>query len=121
MPRQVDFGDDVDVALGGVLDEVAKLVLGVETAVANGVVQIPIMPDDRAIAIRANLRQFWIFLDFDAPTLVFTEVEMELVHVVHGHHIQVNLHRVQRDEVAAGVEVHSAIGEVRKVADSAAR
>ena len=70
------------------------------------------MPDDRAVTVGTNLRQFRVFLDFDAPALVVAEVEMELVHIVHGQHVDVNLHRIQRDEMAAGIEMHATIGKV---------
>ena len=79
-------------SLGGILDEVTEFVLGVVATVVDGVVKIPIVPNDRATAICANLGQFRVFLDFDAPTLVLAEVEMELVHIMQCHHIQVYLH-----------------------------
>ena len=112
MARQINFGDDVDVTLGGVLDEVAEFVLGIETTMTDGIVEVPVMPDDRAVSVGANLSQFRVFLDFDAPALVVAQVEMELVHIVHGQHVDIDFHRVQGDKMTAWVEVHSAIGEV---------
>ena len=79
------------------------------------------MSDDRAITISTNLCQFRVFLDFDTPALVVAEVEVELVHVVHGQHVDVNLHRVQRDEVAAGVKVHATVTEGGLVSYCSAR
>ena len=79
---QVDFRDDVDMTLGGILDEVAELVLGIKATMADGVVDLSVMPDDSTVAVGANLSQFRVLLDFDAPALVLTEVEVELVHVV---------------------------------------
>ena len=73
MTRQIDFGDNVDVTLGSILDEVAELVLGIETAMTDGVVEVPVMPDDRAVTVGTNLSQFRVFLDFDAPALVVAE------------------------------------------------
>ena len=79
------------------------------------------MPDDRTITVGTNLCQFWILLDFDAPALVVAEVEMELVHVVHDQHVNVNLHRIQRDEMAARIEMHATVGEVGPVSYCSAR
>ena len=118
--RQIDFRNDVDVTLGGILDEVAELVLGIETTMTDGVVEVAIMPNDGTVTVGTNFSQFGILLDFDAPALVVAEVEMELVHVVHGQHVNVNLHRVQRDKMTTGVEVHATIGEIGPIADSAA-
>ena len=120
MPRQVDFGDDVDVALSGILDEVTKLFLGVETTVADSVIIPAVSTEDGSVAIGSNLGQFGILLDFDAPALVFRQVNVELVHVVQSHHVQINLHRVQVHIVAAHIEEHTTIGEFRPVADGAA-
>ena len=121
MARQVDFGDDVDMTLSSILDEVAEFVLGVEASVTDGIVYVAVMPEDRTITIRTYLSQLRVFLDFDAPALVFAEVEVELVHVVQGHHVEVNLHRIQVHEMAARVEVHAAIGEVGIVSYCSAR
>ena len=112
MARQIDFRNDVDVTLGSILNEVAELVLGIETAMTDVVVEVPVMPDDRSVTVGTNLSQFRVFLDFDAPALVVAEVEMELVHIVHGQHVDIDFHRVQGDKMTTGVEVNATIGEV---------
>ena len=64
MPGHVNLGDDRDVPISGVFDDVANLVLCVEAAV-------PFAVAHRLIAIGADLGEFRIFLDLDAPPLVF--------------------------------------------------
>ena len=71
MARQVDLGNDVDVPLSSILDQVANLVLGIEAAVSDGVVEVAVMSDDRPVAIGTNRCQLRVFFDFDTPALVF--------------------------------------------------
>ena len=78
------------------------------------------MPNDGTVTVGTNFSQFGILLDFDAPALVVAEVEVELVHVVHGQHVNVNLHRIQRDEMATRIEVHATISEVGPITDGTA-
>jgi hypothetical protein len=67
----VDFGDDVDVACGGVGNDVADLFLGVEAAVAFAVVGVAVSVGRGGFAPGADFGEFGVFLDFDAPALVF--------------------------------------------------
>ncbi len=46
---------------------------------------------------------------------------MELVDIVHRHHVEIAFHGIERDEMAAHVEVHAAVGEHREVCDFAGR
>ena len=111
----VDFGNHRDVAFGCVAHDVATLLLRVETAVANAVVDGCVAAHNRACAPTANRGQLRVFFHFKAPALVVGEVPVELVHAVQGDEVDVFLHEVDGEEVARAVEVHAAIGKARLV------
>ena len=85
--REVDFGDDFDVAQGGVLDQRAHFVLRVITAVLLR----PFAVDGRhgriAAAETADFGQLGVRLDLDAPPVVVGQVEVEFVDVVVGKQV----------------------------------
>ena len=81
---QVDFRDDVNMTLSGILYKVAELLLGIKATIADGVINPTVATDNGAVAISTHLGKFRVFLDFDTPTLVLAEMEMKLVHVVQG-------------------------------------
>ena len=116
--RQVDLRDNVHMALSGILHKVAELFLSIEPAVPDGVIKSAVATDDGAVTIGANLSQLRVFLDLDAPALVFRQMEMELVHVMQCQHIDVNLHRVDVHEMEAGIEVHDTVSKTRIISNT---
>ena len=42
---------------------------------------------------------------------------MELVDIVHRHHVEIAFHGIERDEMAGHVEMHAAVGKHREVCD----
>lgn len=90
VPGDVDLGDDRDVPLGGVRDDLADVVLGVETAVRLLVPERgrPVAPL-RTGAPGADLGEPGVALDLDAPALVVGEVEVEDVELVGGEEVEV--------------------------------
>ena len=67
---QVDFGNDGDVALAGVVHHLADVALRIEALVRAAVIFARVVTNDRFGAVAAHLRQTRVFLDFDAPSLV---------------------------------------------------
>ena len=91
------FGDNLHAPHGGVGNHFLNLLLRVETAEALFVLACP----------RAHFREAGIFLDFEAPARVVDEVELEFVHLIHRHHVDVFLHKVFVVKIACHVEHHA--------------
>ena len=103
--RELDFGDNLHAPHGGVGNHLLDFLLRVETAEALFVLACP----------RAHFREAGIFLDFEPPARVVDEVELELVHLIHRHHVDVFLHKVFVVEIACHVEHHAAPRVVGRV------
>ena len=111
MSGHVDLGNHRDEAVGGIGHDLAYLVLRVVSAIALVVVEAGVAPHHRALAPGAHLGEPWVFLDFHTPSLVVGDMEMEGIHVVQRQHVDILLHEVDTEEVAAHVEVHPTIGK----------
>ena len=70
MAGDFQFGDDGDEAVGSVFHDVLHFFLGIEAAVF-GTFAVD--------AFRTDFGQFRVFLDFNAPALVFGEVPVQTV------------------------------------------
>ena len=66
----------------------------------------------------AHLGEAWIFLYFEAPTGVVDEVELQLVHLIHSHHVDVVLHKFLVEEIASHIEHHASPRAVGGIADA---
>ena len=100
MTRHVDLRYYGDVALLGIGHNVACLLLGIESAMRRLVVQVGIGAEDRTRALRSDLRQSGIALDFDTPALIVRQMPVEGVHVVKYHQIDELLDEVNAPEMA---------------------
>ena len=106
MPGQFDFGNDLDVTLGGVGDDVPNLVFRVKPTV------------DRSIGLCAPgpfSGQFGIGIDFYAPTLVFREVPMQHIHFVKGQQVDGALDKIGLHEVPATIQKQAAVRKPRSI------
>ena len=121
MSRQVDFGNDGDETLAGVLHDFARLLLRVEALMGLAVILARVVSYDRLGAVCAHGGEFRVFLDFDAPALVVGQVPVEAVDVVQREHVDEALHGVEGHEMARHVEVRTAIGEARRICHLAGR
>ena len=117
MARQVDFGNHRDTPVGGIFHHVADLVLRIETAVGRTVIGSPLLADHGGLADAAHGGQLRIALDLDAPALIVGQVPVQRIELVYGHHVDIPLHFVHREEVARHVEVHAPVCEPRRVGD----
>ena len=117
MARQVDFGNHRNTPVGGIFHHVADLVLRIETAVGRTVIGSPLLADHGGLADAAHGGQLRIALDLDAPALIVGQVPVQRIELVYGHHVDIPLHFVHREEVARHVEVHAAVCEPRRVGD----
>ena len=100
MAGHVDFGDHGDVALLSVLHNLARLLLGVETAVGNAVVEVGVSAKDGTRTLRTDGGELGIFLNLYAPTLIVGQMPVEDVHVVHSQQVDELLDEAHTPEVA---------------------
>ena len=113
----VDLRDDADAALGGVADDVADLVLGVEEGAVFAACAVE--PHRRpAVRVRlargAGLGQLRIAVDLEPPAVAVGEVPVEDVELVLVHEVERLLDVVDVEEVAAYVQHVAAPGEARR-------
>ena len=119
----VDLGNHLDVAFGGVGDDVFQLSTRVEVGAVGTIrpVSAVLHGGDVGVGRHGTDRgQPRIFFHFPTPTLVFGEVEVELVEFVHRHEVEHAFDLVDAEKVAGHVEHEAAIGEARAVGDSQA-
>ena len=106
--RKVDFRNHGDVALGCIIHDVLDFLLCIETAIGRTVT---------LEAIAADGSQLRIFLDFDTPALVLSEVEVHGVYLEHRHDVELLLHIFYGDEVTAWIEMEATVAEARRILD----
>ena len=115
----VDFGDDGDVPLGRVGDDLAEVVLGVVAAVRQAV-EHAVHAGDREDGFappRADLGEPRVALDLDPPALVVGEVQVQDVELVRGQQVDEAQHVVLGHEVPGDVE-HAAPRQPKRGASS---
>ncbi len=124
VPRQFYFRDDRNVPLGGVAHYLAHFVLGVITAVALAVELVrlvAVVTHEGFLSPGGNFLEFGIFFDLDAPALVFGEVPVEAVELVHGQQVDVALDELHRKKMPPYIQVHAAVRKSRRVLDKHGR
>ncbi len=124
MSRKVNFRDHVNSPFCGVYDDLAQLLLRVVASVESSrrVSAGTVRPEKLlALAPRPDFREERIFPYLDSPTLVIRQVPVELVHLVHRHHVDVPLQLIDAEEMPRAVKVHAPVGEPRPVPDNHVR
>ena len=84
--------------------------IGAVTLSARNIFRVP-----RELAHSSYTGQFRIFLDLNAPSLVFGQMPVEFVHLVIRHHVQYALDFIHREEMTAYIEHISTVLELRCV------
>ena len=110
--REFDFGNDLDVALGCVGDDVADLLFGVKPAVPAAV---------RLRPPCTLLGQFRIGINFNAPPLIFRQVPMQHAHFVQGKQVNRALDKFWFHEMPATIQQQSSVGKPRRISQLSAR
>ena len=118
MAGHVDLRQHLDVALGGIGDDVGDLLLAVVAAVGTrqsaGRIEAGIAAGDAAAA---HFGQARVLLDFDAPALVVGQVPVEEVELVQRHRVEHALDLVHAVEVPGRIEHVAAPAKARRVLD----
>ena len=107
--------------LGGIVDDVLHLLLGVIGLVGHVVIHTGEETLDFASAVGAPGRELGVALELDAPALVVGEVPVKHVHLVQCQPVDVFLDIGHREEVAHHVEQHAAVAEAGSVVDAPGR
>ena len=68
-----------------------------------------------------NLRQAGIFLDLQTPSGIINQMKLQFVQLIHGHHVNVFLHKLLIKEIACHIEHHSSPGTFRRIKDRHSR
>lgn len=86
VPGHLDFGNHLDMALCGVADDLADLLLRVEPAVGLAVVNalfvLVVASDERFRTPGPDLGEQRIFFDLDPPALIVGQMPVEFVDLV---------------------------------------
>ena len=115
MAGHIDFGNDGDVPVGSILHNFTHLVLCIESAVPHIFVQSRVASDDRPVSPCSHLSEQRILVDLHTPSLVFSKMPVEGVHVVQHHHIDILFDEIDIEEMTAHIEVHATVGETGAV------
>ena len=118
--RHIYLGNDLNVLCSGIRHDFFQILTSIEIGTILLVRPVSTMLHWRHIGVgshRTHLREFGIFLHLPTPTLVFGQVEMELVELVNRHHIEHLLHLLHTEEVARHIEHKTAIRESGFVGD----
>ena len=112
MTWHLDLRDDRHKAILSIADDLTDLILRIEATIAAAITfDTP----------STDLSKAGILLDLNTPALVLSEVPMELIDLEHGDDIDVLLHLVYREEVAAYIDHHTAILESRLIRNTNGR
>ena len=120
VPGQIYLGDYLYVAHGGVLDQLAHLLLRIVSAVTLVPASVTRRHGRVAAAESSDFGQLGMRLYLDAPCLVVRQMQVQFVDLVVRQIIDETFHFIELHPRAAHVEHESAIGETRLV-DHAAR
>lgn len=115
MAGKVDFGNNSDITFGCISHNILDFFLGIEAAIGLAVILARVMADNSLLAVGTDSSQFRTFLDFDAPALVVGKMPMQAIHIVQALHVDELLHLIYRKEMAAHVEVDTAIAETGSI------
>ena len=121
MARNVHLGYNLDEAFAGILHDFAGIVLRVEATVALSVGLHFAPAQHLAVTPGAHFCQARVFLDFNAPALVFGQVPVKAVQLVGRHHVEQFLDFLLAIEVAPLVEHEAPPAEARLIADAHGR
>ena len=119
MPRNINFGDNGDIAVLSVFYNFLYLLLSIVSAIRFAVELMGFifeqMSDKRFFTHRTYLSKARVFFYFNAPTLVVGEMPMEFIEVVQSEYINILLDEIYSKEMATHIKVHTAISKARGI------
>ena len=112
MTWHLDLWDNRHEAILRIADDLTDLILRIEATVATAITfDTP----------STDLCKAGILLDLNTPSLVLGKVPVELIDLEHGDDIDVLLHLINREEVTAYIDHHTAILEGRLIRNANGR
>ena len=121
MPRHLDLGNDVDIAVGGITKHFAHIVRRIEHPLAIRLSVIfltgPGMPDDSLGTHGTDLGKPRIFTDRQPPTLIIGQMPMKRIDLMQRKDVDITLHLLHAAEMTANVEHHTPIGKKGLILD----
>ena len=117
MSWHVYLGNDSHVALSSIAHNLSCVFLSVIACYRLTVIFASVVAKCCLASHRSNLCKFRVFVDGYAPSLVFGQVPVEIVDVVHGKHVDKFLQVVHAEEVASAVDHECTIGESWSIGD----
>ena len=118
VPGDFHFGNHGHAAPAGIFHDLAYVILGIEPSVGDAVANAAV--PGGFLAPGSHLGKFGILVDLDAPALVFGEMPVEHILLVHRHQVDELHYLFFREEETAAVEEQPAIPEFGFVVYSAA-
>ena len=110
MPWHLNFGDNLNMPFLSIGNNIPYLILCIKATIFFIIVCLSRMVTyNRTISISAHLSESRVFFDLYSPALIFCQMPMKGVQLMHGHNIKISLHECYRKEMATNIEMHSSI------------
>ncbi len=87
MSRHVNLRNHRDISVSGIFHDFARLLLSVISRYRHSVKLVIAALHDGLLSLGTNLVEHWVFLYLKPPALVFREMPVEVIDVVHGEDI----------------------------------
>src|SRR6478609_2841587 len=114
MTGHFNFRNYRDMPFHGITHQFPDLVLGVIATITGVVIpRAGITANDGAIAVSAYGSKQGIFFDLDAPSLVFGQVPVKIIHLMQGEVVNVLFDKTYREEMTSYIQVHAPVGKTR--------
>ena len=118
MSRHFYLRNNFHKTLLGIRHHFFDIFLCIKSTIAFGIPFSRIVPHishNRFLTVTSDGSQFGIFLDFDTPSLVISQMPMKDVQFMKSKQVDVTLYIFLRNEVAGNIKHHSAIRECRRI------
>ena len=121
MSRHVNLGYNHDMAVGGILNNVASLLLRIKTAMRLSIKRSGIVINHRFGAKSGYFGEARILFYFDTPTLIVGKMPMKTVDVMQGKNVDKILYLVRIKEMTGYIKHGTAISKTRIIGDYCSR
>ena len=119
--RHIDLRYHRNKTIGSILYNLPSFFLRIKSTHRNTVVFVGTRSRDRFLPMRTNLRQFRVFLDLNTPALVFRQVPMKVIDMVHSQHINDFLQIIYREKVASYIHHKPSVVKTRIILNRSCR
>ena len=112
MTRKVYLGNYIDIALSGIANNLAALLLSIISSIGSAIIDTRIARAyDRFSTHTSQGSKAWICLHLKTPALVFSKMPMELVTAMQGHNVQELLYELHGKIVSSAIKKYATILE----------